>query len=50
MHMGTKSLCNLSTIALLLASIQNVIQFKVDDRTSGTLFLTAPLISGVEND
>lgn len=47
-HIGTYSLCSLRRIALLLDSMQNVNQFKVNERTSGTLFLTAVLISAMK--
>lgn len=43
--MATYSFCTLTITALLLVSMQNVTQFKVKDRTSGTLFFVAVLIS-----
>lgn len=43
--MATYSFCTLTITALLLVSMQNVTQFNVKDRTSGTLFFVAVLIS-----
>lgn len=37
-------------MALLLVSIQNVIQFKVKERTRGTLFFTAVLTSATSRN
>lgn len=45
MQMGTYSLCAFKITALLLVSMQNVTQFKVRDRTRGTLFFVAVLTS-----
>jgi hypothetical protein len=41
MQIGTYSLCNFSTVALLLVSMQNATQVSVKERTRGTLFFTA---------
>lgn len=47
-NIGTKSLCNLRTEALLFVSMQKVTQFSVNERTSGTLFFTATFTSVIK--
>lgn len=50
MQIGTYSLCNFSTVALLLVSMQNATQVSVKERTRGTLFFTAARTSALSKD
>jgi len=50
MQIGTYSLCNFSTVALLLVSMQIATQVSVEERTRGTLFFTATRTSTLPND